>query len=134
MSDASWLVVLFVASSVCAAYSGWQVLCPMRLRRVRVIWLTSQHFRARADVWYWRTVFLLAAVSSSYLLATSSPWRASPSSFIMIDERGMPVVGSLSRRLSADSLPPALFPRVNRVGNKALSFGFTTKASTAWDL
>ncbi len=63
MSDASWLVVLFVASSVCAAYSGWQVLCPMRLRRVRVIWLTSQHFRARADVWYWRTVFLLAAVS-----------------------------------------------------------------------
>ena len=66
MSDVVWYaitVILFAGSLACLFYSGWQVLCPMRLRRVRVIWLTSQHFRARADVWYWRTVFLLAAVS-----------------------------------------------------------------------
>ena len=46
MSDVAWLAVLFVISFVCVAYSGWQVLCPMRLRRIRVIWLVSESLRA----------------------------------------------------------------------------------------
>lgn len=63
MSDVAWLAVLFVISFVCVAYSGWQVLCPMRLRRIRVIWLVSESLRARADTWYWRVILLLGTAN-----------------------------------------------------------------------
>ena len=40
MSDVIWtaaIIILFIAGFACAAYSGWQVFCPMRFRRIYVI-------------------------------------------------------------------------------------------------
>ena len=37
MSDVIWtaaIIILFVAGFACAAYSGWQLFCPMRFRRI----------------------------------------------------------------------------------------------------
>ena len=66
MSDVVWYgiaVILFAGSLACLFYSGWQVFAPWRYRRIHVIYTASQRFRAEANVWYWRTVFLLATVS-----------------------------------------------------------------------
>lgn len=66
MSDVIWtaaITILFVAGFACAAYSGWQIFAPWRYRRIHVIYTASQRFRVKANVWYWRTVFLLATVS-----------------------------------------------------------------------
>lgn len=66
MSDVVWYgitVILFAGSLACAFYSGWQVFAPMRFRRIRVIWLDSQRFRAEASRWYWRTIVLLSMAS-----------------------------------------------------------------------
>lgn len=82
MSDASWLVVLFVASSVCAAYSGWQIFCPMHLRRIHVIYLTSQKLRVKGEKYFWCASFVasilectgiaLALVAQSHRTAIAS--------------------------------------------------------------
>lgn len=109
MSDVAWLAVLFVISFVCVAYSGWQVLCPMRLRRIRVIWLVSESLRARADTWYWRVILLLGTANCMGITLT--------------------IAAEMTNRSRSAS-----FPRVNRVGNEALSFGFTAGVNIAWIL
>ena len=66
MSDVVWYgitVILFAGSLACLFYSGWQMFAPWRYRRIHVIYTASQRFRARADVWYWRTVLLLSVAS-----------------------------------------------------------------------
>lgn len=61
MSDVIWtaaIIILFAAGFACAAYSGWQVLCPMRLRRIHVIYLTSQKLRVEGEKCFWHASFV----------------------------------------------------------------------------
>ena len=61
MSDVIWtaaIIILFVAGFACAAYSGWQVFCPMRFRRIYVVYLTSQKLRARGEKYFWYASFV----------------------------------------------------------------------------
>lgn len=61
MSDVIWtaaIIILFIAGFACAAYSGWQVFCPMRFRRIYVIYLTSQKLRARGEKYFWYASFI----------------------------------------------------------------------------
>jgi len=61
MSDVVWtaaIIILFVAGFACAAYSGWQVFCPMRLRRIHVIYLTSQKLRVKGEKYFWYASFV----------------------------------------------------------------------------
>ena len=61
MSDVIWtaaISILFVAGFACAAYSGWQVFCPMRFRRIYVVYLTSQKLRARGEKYFWYASFV----------------------------------------------------------------------------
>lgn len=61
MSDVVWygvVAILFIAGFACAAYSGWQVFCPMRFRRIYVIYLTSQKLRARGEKYFWYASFI----------------------------------------------------------------------------
>lgn len=60
MSDVIWtaaIIILFVAGFACAAYSGWQLFCPMRFRRIYVIYLTSQRLRAKGEHLFWKASF-----------------------------------------------------------------------------
>ena len=61
MSDVVWhgvVAILFIAGFACAAYSGWQVFCPMRFRRIYVVYLTSQKLRARGEKYFWYASFV----------------------------------------------------------------------------
>lgn len=61
MSDVVWygvVAILFVAGFACAAYSGWQIFCPMRLRRIHVIYLTSQKLRVEGEKCFWHASFV----------------------------------------------------------------------------
>lgn len=61
MSDVVWhgvVAILFIAGFACAAYSGWQVFCPMRLRRIHVIYLTSQKLRVKGEKYFWYASFV----------------------------------------------------------------------------
>lgn len=61
MSDVVWhgvVAILFIAGFACAAYSGWQVFCPMRLRRIHVIYLTSQKLRVEGEKCFWHASFV----------------------------------------------------------------------------
>lgn len=61
MSDVVWtaaIIILFVAGFACAAYSGWQIFCPMRLRRIHVIYLTSQKLRVEGEKCFWHASFV----------------------------------------------------------------------------
>ncbi|MFC2316931.1 MAG: hypothetical protein ACFNNB_00090 [Candidatus Saccharimonas sp.] len=61
MSDVIWtaaIIILFIAGFACAAYSGWQVFCPMRFRRIYVVYLTSQKLRARGEKYFWYASFV----------------------------------------------------------------------------
>ena len=61
MSDVVWygvVAILFVAGFACAAYSGWQVFCPMHLRRIHVIYLTSQKLRVEGEKCFWHASFV----------------------------------------------------------------------------
>ena len=61
MSDVVWhgvVAILFIAGFACAAYSGWQVFCPMRLRRIHVIYLTSQKLRVKGEKYFWCASFV----------------------------------------------------------------------------
>lgn len=85
MSDVIWtaaIIILFAAGFACAAYSGWQVLCPMRLRRIHVIYLKSQKLRVKGENLFWKTSFaasvfqcagiVLALVAQSHRTAIAS--------------------------------------------------------------
>ena len=88
MSDVIWtaaIIILFVAGFACAAYSGWQIFCPMRLRRIHVICLTSQKLRVEGEKCFWHASFvasilectgvalaLVAASNQSHRTATVS--------------------------------------------------------------
>ena len=85
MSDVVWhgvVAILFIAGFACAAYSGWQVFCPMRLRRIHVIYLTSQKLRVKGEKCFWHASFvasilectgiILALVAQSHRTATVS--------------------------------------------------------------
>ena len=66
MSDVVWygvVAILFVAGFACAAYSGWQIFCPMRLRRIHVIYLTSQKLQVKGEKNFW-----IASFSASILV------------------------------------------------------------------
>ena len=61
MSDVIWtaaIIILFIAGFVCAAYSGWQIFCPMRLRRIHVIYLESQKLRVEGEKCFWHASFV----------------------------------------------------------------------------
>lgn len=61
MSDVVWygvVAILFVAGFACAAYSGWQIFCPMHLRRIHVIYLTSQKLRVEGEKCFWHASFV----------------------------------------------------------------------------
>lgn len=61
MSDVVWygvVAILFFASLACAFYSGWQLFCPMRLRRIHVIYLTSQKLRVKGEKYFWYASFV----------------------------------------------------------------------------
>lgn len=61
MSDVIWtaaIIILFIAGFACAAYSGWQIFCPMRLRRIHVIYLTSQKLRVEGEKCFWHASFV----------------------------------------------------------------------------
>ena len=61
MSDVVWygvVAILFIAGFACAAYSGWQIFCPMRLRRIHVIYLTSQKLRVEGEKCFWHASFV----------------------------------------------------------------------------
>ena len=61
MSDVIWtaaIIILFIAGFACAAYSGWQIFCPMRLRRIHVIYLTSQKLRVEGEKCFWHAGFV----------------------------------------------------------------------------
>ena len=61
MSDVVWhgvVAILFIAGFACAAYSGWQVFCPMRFRRIHVIYLTSQKLRVEGEKCFWHASFV----------------------------------------------------------------------------
>ena len=88
MSDVVWygvVAILFIAGFACAAYSGWQVFCPMRFRRIHVIYLESQKLRVEGEKCFWHASFvasvlecagialaLVAASNQSYRTATVS--------------------------------------------------------------
>ena len=88
MSDVVWygvVAILFVAGFACAAYSGWQVFCPMHLRRIHVIYLTSQKLRVKGEHLFWKASFaasvfqcagiilaLVAASNQSHRTATAT--------------------------------------------------------------
>ncbi len=88
MSDVIWtaaIIILFIAGFACAAYSGWQVFCPMRFRRIHVIYLESQKLRVEGEKCFWHASFvasvlecagialaLVAASNQSYRTATVS--------------------------------------------------------------
>ena len=61
MSDVVWhgvVAIIFIAGFACAAYSGWQVFCPMRFRRIHVIYLTSQKLRVEGEKCFWHASFV----------------------------------------------------------------------------
>ena len=61
MSDVIWtaaIIILFIAGFACAAYSGWQVFCPMRFRRIHVIYLESQKLRVEGEKCFWHASFV----------------------------------------------------------------------------
>lgn len=65
MSDVIWtaaIIILFVAGFACAAYSGWQVFCPMHLRRIHVIYLTSQKLRVKGEKYFWYASFVASVL------------------------------------------------------------------------
>lgn len=65
MSDVVWygvVAILFVAGFACAAYSGWQVFCPMHLRRIHVIYLTSQKLRVKGEKYFWYASFVASVL------------------------------------------------------------------------
>lgn len=65
MSDVVWygvVAILFVAGFACAAYSGWQVFCPMHLRRIHVIYLTSQKLRVKGEKYFWYASFFASVL------------------------------------------------------------------------
>ena len=65
MSDVVWygvVAILFVAGFACAAYSGWQLFCPMRLRRIYVIYLTSQKLRVKGEKYFWYASFVASVL------------------------------------------------------------------------
>ena len=85
MSDVVWhgvVAILFIAGFACAAYSGWQVFCPMRFRRIHVIYLKSQKLRVKGENLFWKTSFaasvfqcagiVLALVAQSHRTAIAS--------------------------------------------------------------
>lgn len=85
MSDVVWygvVAILFFASLACAFYSGWQLFCPMRLRRIHVIYLTSQKLRVKGEYLFWKASFaasvfqcagiVLALVAQSHRTAIAS--------------------------------------------------------------
>ena len=85
MSDVIWtaaIIILFIAGFACAAYSGWQVFCPMRFRRIHVIYLKSQKLRVKGEKYFWCASFVasilectgiaLALVVQSHRTATVS--------------------------------------------------------------
>ena len=61
MSDVIWtaaIIILFIVGFACAAYSGWQIFCPMSLRRIHVIYLTSQKLRVEGEKCFWHASFV----------------------------------------------------------------------------
>lgn len=65
MSDVVWygvVAILFIAGFACAAYSGWQIFCPMRLRRIHVIYLTSQKLRVKGEKYFWYASFVASVL------------------------------------------------------------------------
>lgn len=65
MSDVIWtaaIIILFVAGFACAAYSGWQIFCPMHLRRIHVIYLTSQKLRVKGEKYFWYASFVASVL------------------------------------------------------------------------
>lgn len=65
MSDVVWhgvVAILFIAGFACAAYSGWQVFCPMRFRRIHVIYLTSQKLRVEGEKCFWHASFVASVL------------------------------------------------------------------------
>ena len=61
MADVVWhgvVAIIFIAGFACAAYSGWQVFCPMRFRRIHVIYLTSQKLRVEGEKCFWHASFV----------------------------------------------------------------------------
>ena len=65
MSDVIWtaaIIILFIAGFACAAYSGWQIFCPMRLRRIHVIYLTSQKLRVKGEKYFWYASFVASVL------------------------------------------------------------------------
>ena len=68
MSDVVWygvVAILFVAGFACAAYSGWQIFCPMHLRRFHVIYLTSQKLRVEGEKCFWHASFVASILEGT---------------------------------------------------------------------
>ena len=92
MSDVIWtaaIIILFVAGFACAAYSGWQLFCPMRFRRIYVIYLTSQRLRAKGEHLFWKasfaaSVFQCAGIILALVAESSRSHRTASASVIVV--------------------------------------------------
>ena len=92
MSDVIWtaaIIILFAAGFACAAYSGWQLFCPMRFRRIYVIYLTSQRLRAKGEHLFWKasfaaSVFQCAGIILALVAESSRSHRTASASVIVV--------------------------------------------------
>ena len=88
MSDVIWtaaIIILFIAGFACAAYSGWQLFCPMRLRRIYVIYLTSQKLRVKGEKYFWYASFVASVLECAGIaLALVQSHRTASASVIVV--------------------------------------------------
>ena len=98
MSDVVWhgvVAILFIAGFACAAYSGWQVFCPMRLRRIHVIYLTSQKLRVKGEKYFWCASFV-ASILECTGIALALQQNSAIASVIVVAVGGIVAVGGFA--------------------------------------
>lgn len=110
MSDVVWtaaIIILFVAGFACAAYSGWQIFCPMRLRRIHVIYLTSQKLQVKGEKNFWiasfsASILVCAGIILALVAASNQSHRTAIASVIVAAGGGIiAVVGFAADRYYA---------------------------------
>ena len=86
MSDVIWtaaIIILFIAGFACAAYSGWQIFCPMRLRRIHVIYLTSQKLRVEGEKCFWHASFVASILEGTGVALALVSYRTATVSVVV---------------------------------------------------
>ena len=86
MSDVVWhgvVAILFIAGFACAAYSGWQIFCPMRLRRIHVIYLTSQKLRVEGEKCFWHASFVASILECTGVALALVSYRTATVSVVV---------------------------------------------------